>query len=292
MGTTLRDQTVILNMVFHLPGSTRSDGTAKVKSEANPNWTKVIKDLFQSEDYDACARIQRETKKWLNKRKVPSGLEGYYVLPVATLPEAFEFLDQQDAKLKAKVNDFVASYEKIVAKAEEQLKDLFDPKRYPPAEYFRTGIWNERELVELGIPEPAKIGEAVYAAEKAKADARIAEEEQAVLYAMREQFRALVGHLAEKLEPSPDGSKKVLKDAALDNLMEWMDLFGRRNVLGDAEMARLVEWSKRVLKGVDADTVRSSDRARTLLAGAMGKVREKLDALLVDKPKRRIRFDD
>jgi hypothetical protein len=165
---------------------------------------------------------------------------------------------------------------------------MFDDKRYPPVDYFRRGVSNERKLVELGVPEPAKVGEAIYKAERAKAEAMWAEEEQAVAYAMREQFRALVAHLADKLDTTPGGEKKVLKDAALNNLLEWMDLFSRRNVLNDIEMASLVDWSKKVLAGIDPEVVRKNEKAKSILSGAMNKVIAKLDILLVNAPKRKI----
>lgn len=288
----LQEKTVILDVIFHRPGSHRSESGEKVDTKANKRWLSVTKKLFESKAYNEARLIQTNAGIWLKRRSVPCGLEGYFVLALSMVDEVIQHMDEQDALLKAKVEEFAVEYDKIVEEAKKELQDMFDPRRYPTANHYRRGIWMERRFVELGIPDPVKIGDALYEVEREKAKKRWADASEEVVYALREEFAKLIGHISEKLTPSPDGSKKVLKDAALDKVLEWIDLFSKRNVLDDKQLDVLVKRSKDVLNGVDLKSLRKDESAKDLLAKRMETVKVKLDAMLVNKPARLIRFDD
>jgi hypothetical protein len=96
------------------------------------------------------------------------------------------------------------------------------------------------------------------------------------------------------LEPTADGRKKTFKTATIDKLLEFFELFDRRNVLNDVELKKLVESAKRVLSGGDVlvDALRSDQGVRDIVRDQMENVTKKLDALITEGPRRVVSFEE
>src|SRR5439155_25036209 len=97
----------------------------------------------------------------------------------------------------------------------------------------------------------------------------------------------LVTHLTERLVDGPEG-QKVFRDSAVTNVLEFFDRFRQLNVRSNAQLDDLVEQAQRVVRGVDAKSLRDSDALRREVAGQLGRVQTALDGMLVNQPRRRI----
>jgi hypothetical protein len=217
-----------------------------------------------------------------------------HLIPVQSLQEISDYLDEAERKFKAHADAFLAEYDQVKATAKERLASKFNDADYPSEAYLRRAFWVERQLIEIGVPAESKVGSVISDMERAKAQKKWSEAAEDVTFALREQFRDLVSSLAERLEPNPDGSKKALHESALVKVLDWMKLFQNRNVLNDTEMDSLIAQAKNVLKGRArmVDEIRGDTTLRSKLAGEMSKIKIALDKTLENVPSRRIVFDD
>jgi len=167
----------------------------------------------------------------------------------------------------------------------------------------RQGIWNLRDsykssgrmLVMLGnsFKVPASLINDVVLIDEEYPDEesvkeRIQEIDNEVSLAFRQSFYNLLAHLSEKLQPTADGSKKVLKQAAVDKVTDFLDTFSRRNVMNDTEMTKLVTQAKKVLKGKTAEGLKV---AKEEIGGKLATIEKSLGSM-IEETKRQFNFED
>ena len=202
-------------------------------------------------------------------------------------------VDEYEAKYQELADKFVAVYPAKIKDAEERLgPSQFRADNYPSVKSARASFSIERRLLDFGVPSKKKIGLELWKQEREKAEAMWKDAAVEVQFALRESLRVLVAHLADKLEPKPDGSRKTLYSSAITNVTEFLDLFQSRNVTGDVELEGLVAQARNVLKGKKADTLRTNAMARGKVAGEMARVMGALDQLLEKAPRRKIQFKE
>jgi hypothetical protein len=206
--------------------------------------------------------------------------------------QAYEYLDAQDAKLAAAKEELAADYDRIRAEAERDLAEFWDARQFPTKGYLLSGIRIDRRLIELDVPSADKVGSVISDGERERAKRMWEDATNDVFAALREAFAELVGHLADRLSPNPDGTKRRLHETALDKVTEFIDLFSKRNVLDDAELAGMVEKARRLVEGKTVDVLRENELFRERMANNLAEVKMDLDKLVEDAPARRIRFED
>jgi hypothetical protein len=65
-----------------------------------------------------------------------------------------------------------------------------------------------------------------------------------------------------------------------------------RNIADDRELAALVEQMRNLAAGVEPNDLRSDDGLRQAWAGELARIESSLASMVIDKPARRITFDD
>jgi hypothetical protein len=129
----------------------------------------------------------------------------------------------------------------------------------------------------------------LYEQEQARVSARFEEAVRLAEQAFLEEFARLVEHLTERISgTNEDGSPKVFRDSAVGNLAEFFERFRSLNVRSSAQLDGLVEQAQRVVRGVGAQELRDSATLRQDIAGQLARVQTSLDAMIVDRPRRRI----
>jgi hypothetical protein len=251
------------------------------------------KDLVSRKEYAAACTVANRARHWLTEKCLPSPLKrGTYLVPIGMVLMVEEKLLEVEQRFLAKVEEFLAAYPDLVEKAKKDLDNQFVAASYPSVAQLRRSFSIERRLLDFGVPSEAKIGLAMFKHEKDRAEATWRSAADEIQVALREAFRSLVGHLAEQLEPAVDGSKKVLKDRAIDKVLEFIDLFKDRNITGDVELEGLVIQARNVLKGKRADKIRKNSTVRGEVVGEMARVQVALDKLLENAPRRKIVLED
>jgi hypothetical protein len=128
----------------------------------------------------------------------------------------------------------------------------------------------------------------LYRQEQERVRAHFEEAVQLAESAFLEELGRLVVHLTERLTGSDDGSPKVFRDSAVNNLLEFFDRFRELNVRSNPQLDALVAEAQRVVQGVGPQDLRDCDGLRRAVATQMSRVQAELDQLIVDRPRRRI----
>jgi len=129
----------------------------------------------------------------------------------------------------------------------------------------------------------------VYEEEQARVVARFEDAVRLAEQAFLAEFARLVEHLTERLEGSNDGgTTKVFRDSAVGNLVEFFARFRDLNVSSNRELDALVEQAQRAVQGVGPQDLRDSTALRARVSAQLARVETALDALLIDRPRRRI----
>ena len=105
----------------------------------------------------------------------------------------------------------------------------------------------------------------------------------------REEFARLVDHLTERMNGgNDDGTPKVFRESAVGNLVEFFARFRELNVRSNPQLDELVEQAQRTVRGVAAQDLRDSQTLRQRVSEQLAQVQSSLDAMLIERPRRRI----
>ena len=200
--------------------------------------------------------------------------------------------DRMMADHKAELDDAVANldrhFDELKRAAATRLGSLFNPSDYPETLRGLFGVsWDfpaidpPNYLVQLA-PE-------LYQREQERVRARFEEAVRLAEQAFLEDFARLVGHLTERITgTNEDGSEKVFRDSAVANLDGFFERFRALNVRSNQQLDDLVAQAQRAVRNVGAQDLRDSESLRSQVGAQLARVQASLDAMLVDRPRRRI----
>jgi len=203
------------------------------------------------------------------------------------IDEFVGLLEAYRGELADAVENLDRHFEELKATAAERLGRLFNQSDYPAT---LIGLFDVSwDFPSVEPPDYLRdLNPALYEAERARVAARYDEAVQLVEQAFFDEFTKLVAHLTERISGDADGEKKVFRDSAIGNLQEFFERFKSLNVGSSAQLDDLVSQAQRAVRGVAAQDLRSSGDLRGQVANDLTRVREALDGLMVDRPRRRI----
>jgi hypothetical protein len=196
------------------------------------------------------------------------------------------------ADYRAELDDAVANLDRHYAELKQaaagRLGSLFNAADYP--ESLRGLFAVQFDFPSVEPPDYlVALSPQVYEQERARVSARFEEAVQLAEQAFLEEFARLVEHLTGRISgPNDDGTPRVFRDSAIGNLSDFFARFRDLNVRSNEQLDELVEQAQRVVRGVGAQELRDSDALRQRVAGQLSRVRSSLDAMLVERPRRRI----
>jgi hypothetical protein len=192
--------------------------------------------------------------------------------------------------LRLDLQDVVARldehYSDLKRTAQRRLGELFDANDYPSS---LTGLFS----VDWDFPnvEPPdylqQLNPIIFEQEKARVASRFEQAVSLAEQAFLGEFAKLVEHLSERLSGA-GGEKKVFRDTAVTNLVEFFERFRQLSVRSNADLDALVDQAQQVVKGVEAQHLRDSDELRRHVTQQLSRVQASIDGMLVDQPRRRI----
>ena len=80
----------------------------------------------------------------------------------------------------------------------------------------------------------------------------------------------------------------MFRDSAVTNLAEFFARFRNLNVRSSRELDQLVAQAQQLVQGVTPQSLRDNGALRQVIAAEMAQVRTEVEALIVDRPRRRI----
>ena len=205
--------------------------------------------------------------------------------------DRIDAFDQQMADLRQELTEAVEQlngrYDELKLAARDRLGSLYDISDYPPdllgmfaIEWDYPSVEPPQYLLELK-PE-------LYEQEKQRIAARFEEAVQLAEEAFTSDFGKLIDHLRERLAGTEDGKPRVFRDSAVDNLKDFFGRFKTLSVRSNAQLEDLVASAQRLVAGVGPQDLRDSAPLRQQISSQLGAMQTALDALLVERPRRRI----
>jgi hypothetical protein len=194
------------------------------------------------------------------------------------------------ADFKAELDDAVANldrhYGELKQAAAQRLGSLYNPSDYPETLVGLFGV--EFDFPSVEPPDYlVQLAPGLYEQERARVAARFEEAVRLAEQAFLDEFARLVSHLCERVGDE-GGEGKVFRDSAVNNLAEFFARFRALDVRSNAQLDELVAQAQRAVRGVGAQDLRDSGALRQRVAAELSRVQASLDALLVDRPRRRI----
>lgn len=184
--------------------------------------------------------------------------------------------------LDAAVVELDDRYSELQSAARQRLGTLFNPADYPPS--LRPWFKLDWDFPSVEPPDYLmELHPRLYEQEKARLAARFEEAVGLAEQAFLQEFRELVGHLCERIH-----GDKVFRNSVVGNLTEFFERFRSLNVRSSDEFDQLVEQAQRVVRGLAPQDLRDDQVLRRLVAEQLEPVQSALDAMLVDRPRRRI----
>jgi hypothetical protein len=180
-----------------------------------------------------------------------------------------------------------ALFGQIKSDARRRLGKLFNPNDYPESIHGMFNVVWEFPSVEP--PEYLmRLNPEIYQQEQERIARRFEEAVQLAEQAFIGEFAKFVSHLTERLGAKDDGDKKIFRDSAVSNLMEFFERFKQLNVRSNAQLDDLVKQAQTIVQGVKAQELRDNVQLRQHVATQLSSVQSVLDGMLIDRPRRRI----
>lgn len=287
----LLDRCYVLVLRTGMFGNTRQLSDDQYEVKANKEWTAAQNKLLESPELKAVGSLMAKARNWIQDVAVPSPLgKGLPLVAISMAEEIATKLQEYETAIDAAVDQFMAVYADQVDVARVELKGLFNEKNYPPQDVVREKFSFTWSFLPMGDPD--KLPPTLLEVEREKARRRAEETWGTIQLALRSTMAGMVDHMVDLLTTGPDGKKKILRDANLRNLSEYMRTFSARNVTDDAALEALVNQARDILDGVSTVDLKSDDGMREKVRTGMAEIKVQLSTMVADAPKRQISFGD
>lgn len=242
---------------------------------------------------DSTALIKQhigKARNYLRKISLPFPIKGCVLVPKKLIPEIQEHLKEIEWHYNSAVEDFLYWYPQTVKDAKESLGELFDECDYPTQEAVKNKFRFQWRYITIGPSVSRVLPPSIYKEEVKKFRELMEQARSEAITALREEFVDLVTNIADKLQNHDDGRPRRLRDAAVENLKQFLDNFSSRNIFEDAQLAELVEQCREIITNTNANAIRGNTQVREEVHLQMEKILAGIDASLEDLPRRRLRF--
>lgn len=242
---------------------------------------------------DSTALIKQhigKARNYLRKISLPFPIKGCVLVPKKLIPEIQEHLKEIEWHYNSAVEDFLYWYPQTVKDAKESLGELFDECDYPTQEAVKNKFRFQWRYITIGPSVSRVLPPSIYKEEVKKFRELMEQARSEAITALREEFVELVTNIADKLQNHDDGRPRRLRDAAVENLKQFLDNFSSRNIFEDAQLSELVEQCRGIISNTNANAIRGNTHVREEVHLQMEKILAGIDASLEDLPRRRLRF--
>ena len=238
--------------------------------------------------FKAVTAIKSKVVKCWRHKTLPFPEPGVRLIRQDNVASFSQQLTEFRDELHDAVDELASHYSEIRREARDRLGSLYDADDYP--ESLRGLFQLDWDFPSVDPPEYLRrLAPDLYQEECQRVQARFQEAVQLAEQAFTAEFSKLVAHLCERLDwGGPEGARKVFRDSAVANLREFFNRFQVLNVGSCEELDDLIERARSIVEGVQPDELRNRDALRERVAQQLGQVRQSLDVLMVDAPRRRI----
>lgn len=306
---SMLDKCVLLQIDFKRLGNTKSVNREVVNADTDKSMMSVSKTLLDSPELRAVGQVDEKLKTYLRDQCLPSIIrKGVYLLPLLSVQKVHSKIESFSALREEKIEAFIAIYPTLIEQAAARLRVLFKAEDYPATRkgsdgklevlpgyeaILRAAFSLEYNCVTFGVPDVlAEIDDQVFKKSKNKMNAQWNEAQEVVQQLLRVRVQETVANLQSKLQPNAEGKVRGFSKLAVEKIEAFFNDFDALNITDDAALQKLVEDGKALLQGVDPEAVRKSKDLQQSLSEQFGQIQAQLSAMIVDKPKRAMSFND
>jgi hypothetical protein len=209
--------------------------------------------------------------------------------------ERVQEFDDQIAAYQSELDGAVAqlneAYWELQRTAQSDLGSLYNTADYPDSLDGLFAIAVEYPSVE---PDERlqQLNPALFEREQRRIQERFDEAVRLAEEAFMSELGELVRHLCERLEPADSGRQKIFRDSAIENMSEFFGRFRQLNIGSSEQLDQLVSQAQGAVRGVTAQRLRDNGDLRRTVQFALSSVQNRVDEMMVDRPRRDISFDD
>ena len=294
-GQALTDKVVIYAIDQHRLGTSRRVDPEAITTDADKDLIRVGKQIIDCPECDAVKQADREMRRWLREVCIPKSplKNGTYLLPNTLIERVTQRVRAYKQVRAGLVEAFVAVYPAQVEAARHRLGSLYRESDYVADNMVAGQFYVRSRILSFGVPESlASISQEVYQQVVAWAEEDWREAAEEVRYALRIAYKELVDNLVTRLQPGPDGTKKVIRSSTVERLQEFIELFNDRNVVDDAELRLLVEQARSIISEVDSGDLRKDGTLRGVVLDGFRAISDNLEGMVEDEPVRHIILGD
>lgn len=228
--------------------------------------------------------LRQQTRDWWEANTLPYGQDAVRLLRKDDLTTFKAKLDDVQKVLALLAQNVQNARHLIIADAQERLHDAFSLGDYPLDLSTLYGV----EVSFPNLRPSNELPKEVHDQQVKYLDAKIHEAAQLAQAAFTQQFAELVSALAERITPDADGKKKIFRDSAVGNLLEFFAQFEKLKLQAGDDLDQLVSQTKALIAGVTAQDLRDSDLLKKEIAAGLKTIEEGLTPLIVKAPRRMI----
>lgn len=262
-------------------------------ADADEDTIDVAKTLLDHPSIKAITSELNGLRAAVRGRALPISFfkRGIYLFPVMRVESIERFIAEGQERISALLDDLGRDYEEIIERDRARLGAMFDPQDYPPLAALRAKVRVTYRWAQFSAPtEMRGISQAIIETERRKAREMWAETFDEIRAMQTNVVEEFVSGLQECLRPGEDGRKRVLKQARVERIQQFLRDFAIDNVTGFEELAQIVGKARAVLDGVDAEVIRTENGYRARLDKTLAEIRADLKPLVINAS-RRVRLD-
>ncbi len=225
---------------------------------------------------DALEDIHRKSgviRAMFYKNTLPWGLDGSAILPSANYIDFTSMMRKEKSEWTYLVDNFVYQYPSLLEAAKRNLRDMFDPADYPPAEYIKSKF--NIDLAVFPVPDTdlrVSIGQDEIDSIKADIEARV---QQAGASAMREVWSRLFDRV-QLIHTKLADPSAIFRDSLIENARETCDLMKRLNFNNDPDLEAMRKEVESKLASCVPDSLRVDPDYRNDTADEAKRIMDKM----------------
>jgi hypothetical protein len=226
-------------------------------------------------------------------KTVPYPVDGKRLLKKSDVPEFEAFMQTlggQLATAKLKLSDHEAD---LLQVSEKELGELYSSADYNGGIAARFDVsWSFSE--EQPPDYLRQLHPELYEREQKRIVALFDQAVADATHEFTEELAKVVSHIAETLAVTPGEKPKIFKDSTIGNLQVFFERFHSLNIGNDAELEAMVEKAKAAIvmdgEQVTPKQLRKDVSVRKAVAASMADLKGKLDQMVVERPKRKVKI--
>jgi len=298
LGAELRANTAGVRVTIRRFGASKrltSEHTRRAAEEfdAQATMVKASKKLLDTNHklYRAVTSILSKVRQYWNLASVEYPVRGVRLIRKSRIEEFETQMGDYREQLRVALQELDNAYQVLCDDARQSLGELWNLEDYPATISQEFGFSWDYPAIE----PPDMLRELhpdIWARQQAQVAAQFEQAAVAMEAAFAEELQRLVSHLSERLSGDDDGKPKTFRDSAIENFGEFFERFRKVSVGSSEQLDAVITQAMGLLAGKDPKDVRKSGDVRAELATGLAEVQSRLESLIVERPTRKITFDD